>query len=204
MKIYSELIFPRLIDRVMAADDLNKLRRELLAEASGEVLEIGFGTGLNLAYYPVDRVQKIVTCDPNLGMQKIAARRIAASAIEVDYQTMNGESLPFEADRFDTVVSTWTLCSIPAVDRAIAEVYRVLKPAGKFLFIEHGLADDPQIQTWQHRINPIQKIIADGCHLDRPIDRLVGEKFDRLSVKQFYLPDRPKIGSYFYQGIGIK
>jgi SAM-dependent methyltransferase len=204
MNIYSELIFPRLIDRVMNDRDLNEYRGNLLAAATGEVLEIGFGTGLNLPYYPIDRISRIVTCDPNPGMKKIAATRIAASEIEVEYLTMNGEKLPFVSDRFDTVVSTWTLCSIKAVDLAISEIYRVLKPGGQFLFIEHGLADDTNIQKWQRRLNPIQKIIADGCHLDRQIDLLVGKQFNRLNIAQFYVPDRPKIGSYFYCGTGIK
>jgi ubiquinone/menaquinone biosynthesis C-methylase UbiE len=204
MNIYSRLIFPTLIDRVMSGNEFANYRRTTLAEATGSVLEIGFGTGLNLAYYPIDRVQKITTVDVNPGMNQIAQKRIAASPISVDYQVLNGEKLPMADATFDTVVSTWTLCSIKHVEPAIAEIYRVLKPGGKFLFIEHGLSNEPEIQTWQHRLTLIQKIIADGCHLDREIKSLIAKQFVNLTVKEFYAPNKPKIGGYFYQGIATK
>ncbi len=204
MNIYSRWIFPTLIDRVMSDKDFASYRRELLADATGSVLEIGFGTGLNLAHYPIDRVQKITTVDVNPGMNKIAQKRIATSQISVDYQVLNGEKLPMANDTFDTVVSTWTLCSIKHVEQAIAEIHRVLKPGGKFLFIEHGLSNEPQIQTWQHRLTPIQQIIADGCHLDREIKTLIANQFSTLDVQEFYKPGAPKIGGYFYQGVAVK
>jgi ubiquinone/menaquinone biosynthesis C-methylase UbiE len=204
MNIYSRLIFPTLIDRVMSGESFANYRSTVLADASGEVLEVGFGTGLNLPYYPRDLVQRITTVEINPGMNKLAQKRIANSPIPVDFQVLNGEDLPMPDGTFDTVVSTWTLCSIKNVDRAIANIYRVLKPGGKFLFIEHGLSNEPNIQTWQHRLTPIQKIIGDGCHLDRDIKAVISQKFDRLDVKEFYSPDTPKIGGYFYQGIAIK
>jgi ubiquinone/menaquinone biosynthesis C-methylase UbiE len=204
MNIYSRLIFPNLIDRVMSGESFANYRKAVLADASGDVLEIGFGTGLNLAYYPSDKVRQITTVDVNPGMNKIAQKRIAVSPIPVDFQVLNGESLPMADCTFDTVVSTWTLCSIQQLDRAISEIYRVLKPGGKFLFIEHGLSNEPNIQTWQHRLTPIQKVIGDGCHLDRDIKAAIAQKFDLLDVKEFYTPDTPKIGGYFYQGIAIK
>jgi ubiquinone/menaquinone biosynthesis C-methylase UbiE len=204
MNIYSLLIFPTLIDRVMSGDDFASYRREILADATGSVLEIGFGTGLNLAYYPNDRVQKITTIDVNPGMNRLAQTRIATSPISVDYQVLNGEKLPMADATFDTVVSTWTLCSIKDVESAISEIYRVLKPGGKFLFIEHGLSIEPKIQTWQHRLTPIQKIIADGCHLDREIKSLIADRFANLAIKEFYTPNKPKIGAYFYQGVATK
>jgi ubiquinone/menaquinone biosynthesis C-methylase UbiE len=204
MNIYSRLIFPNLIDRVMSGESFANYRKAVLAYASGDVLEIGFGTGLNLAYYPSDKVRQITTVDVNPGMNKIAQKRIAVSPIPVDFQVLNGESLPMADCTFDTVVSTWTLCSIQQLDRAISEIYRVLKPGGKFLFIEHGLSNEPNIQTWQHRLTPIQKVIGDGCHLDRDIKAAIAQKFDLLDVKEFYTPDTPKIGGYFYQGIAIK
>lgn len=204
MNIYSQLIFPTLIELVMSGENFANYRRTLLRDAVGSVLEIGFGTGLNLAYYLPDRVEQLVTVDVNLGMNKLAQKRVAVSAIPVDYRVLNGERLPLADDTFDTVVSTWTLCSIEHVDLAIAEIYRVLKPGGKFLFIEHGLSNEPKIQTWQHRITPIQKIIGDGCHLDRPIGQLIAKQFARLDINEFYSPNTPKIGGYFYQGIAIK
>ena len=204
MNIYSQLIFPNLIDRVMSGQSFADYRQAVLADATGEVLEIGFGTGLNLAYYPRSAVQKITTVDVNVGMNKLARARIANSQIPVELQTLNGENLPMADHTFDTVVSTWTLCSIKQVDRAISEVYRVLKPGGKFLFIEHGLSNEPNIQTWQHRLTPIQKIIGEGCHLDRDIKYLISQVFDRVDIREFYSPNTPKIGGYFYQGIAIK
>jgi ubiquinone/menaquinone biosynthesis C-methylase UbiE len=204
MNIYSQLIFPNLIDRVMSGQSFADYRQAVLADAIGEVLEIGFGTGLNLAYYPHTGVNKITTVDVNAGMNKLARTRIAKSQIPVELQTLDGESLPMADDTFDTVVSTWTLCSIDRVDRAISEIYRVLKPGGKFLFIEHGLSNEPKIQTWQHRLTPIQKIIGAGCHLDRDIKQSISAVFDRVDIKEFYTPDTPKIGGYFYRGIGIK
>ena len=204
MNIYSQLIFPNLIDLVMSGQSFTDYRKVVLADAVGEVLEIGFGTGLNLAYYPSNLVHKITTVDVNSGMSKLARKRLDRSSIPVDFQVLNGENLPMQNDTFDTVVSTWTLCSIKHVDQAIAEIYRVLKPGGKFLFIEHGLSNEPNIQTWQHRLTPIQKIIGDGCHLDRDIKKLISQIFDRLDIKEFYAPNTPKIGGYFYQGIAIK
>jgi ubiquinone/menaquinone biosynthesis C-methylase UbiE len=204
INIYSRFIFPSLIDRVMSGEDFANYRRVVLADAIGSVLEIGFGTGLNLAYYPVDKVAKITTVDVNAGMNKLAQKRVAASSIKVDYRVLNGENLPMADNTFDTVVSTWTLCSIKDVDRSISEIYRVLKPNGKFLFIEHGLSNEPDIQTWQHRLTPIQKIIGDGCHLDRSIRSLISQQFDKLDIQEFYNPDAPKIGGYFYRGIAIK
>ena len=204
MNIYSRLIFPTLIDLVMSGEDFANYRRIVLADAVGSVLEIGFGTGLNLAYYSQGQVEKITTVDVNPGMNKLAQKRIAASSIEVEYRVLNGEKLPMADDTFDTVVSTWTLCSIKQVEIAIAEIHRVLKPSGKFLFIEHGLSNEPNIQTWQHRITPIQKVIGDGCHLDRPIRLLIAKQFSNLDVREFYSPNTPKIGGYFYQGVAIK
>jgi ubiquinone/menaquinone biosynthesis C-methylase UbiE len=204
MNIYSQLIFPTLIDRVMSGENFANYRRIVLADAVGSVLEIGFGTGLNLAYYPQGQVDKITTIDVNPGMNKLAQKRIAASSIEIDFQVLNGEKLPMADDTFDTVVSTWTLCSIKQVETAISEIHRVLKPGGKFLFIEHGLSNEPKIQTWQHRLTPIQKVIGDGCHLDRPIRLLIAKQFSNLDVQEFYSPDAPKIGGYFYQGVAIK
>ena len=204
MNIYSQLIFPTLIDRVMSGESFANYRRAVLADAIGSVLEIGFGTGLNLAYYPLGQVDKITTVDVNPGMNKLAQKRIAASSIEVDFQVLNGEKLPMADGTFDTVVSTWTLCSIKKVETAIAEIHRILKPGGKFLFIEHGLSNEPNIQTWQHRLTPIQKVIGEGCHLDRSIRALIAKQFNNLDIQEFYSPDTPKIGGYFYQGIAIK
>src|SRR4051812_21428926 len=149
----------------MGLPALSEQRKRVLADVGGEVLEIGFGTGLNLAHYP-QHVRRITTVDPNPGMNKLARRRAAESEIEVDHRTLSGEELPFDAGRFDCVVSTWTLCSIPDVGRAIGEVYRVLRPDGRLVFLEHGQSSDPGVWTWQRWLNPVQRVLGDGCRLD--------------------------------------
>lgn len=203
MNFYSQFIFPRFMDLAMSDPVMEKYRQEVLAEVNGEVLEIGFGTGLNLPNYP-DTVKKITTIDANPGMKALAQKRINASTIVVDNKVLNGESLPMPDNTFDSVVSTWTLCSIAKVDKALQEIHRVLKPGGRFFFIEHGLSNEPKIQVWQHRLTPLQKIIADGCHLDRSIKQLIENYFDTLTLEEFYAPNLPKVGGYMYKGIATK
>jgi len=203
MGLYRDLIVPRLLDWTMAGELFAHYRRQVLAQAQGDVLEIGFGTGLNLAYYP-EAVTRLTVIDPNRGAGAIAQRRIVQSAIPVERQSISGEHLPMADASFDTVVSTWTLCSIPAVDKALREVYRVLKPGGRFLFIEHGQSPEPGISQWQTRLTPIQKIIADGCHLNRPIGSLVAQVFADVSIQEFYGEGWPKIAGYLYQGCATK
>jgi len=166
MGLYSERIFPYLLDLSMADASLGDYRQAALANVTGDVLEIGFGTGLNLPYYP-DRIRQLTTVDPSPGVHRLAQKRIEASPIAVDHRMVSGEALPMGDRSFDSVVSTFTLCSIPKIEAALAEIYRVLKPGGRFFFVEHGLSHEPGIQAWQHRLTPIQKCIAGGCHLDR-------------------------------------
>lgn len=182
---------------------MSTLRQEILSSASGEVLEIGFGTGLNLPYYP-STVKTLTAIDPNEGVNAIAKQRIQDSPITVTLKPLSGESLPLANNSFDTVVCTWTLCSIPQVDKALQETFRVLKPNGKFIFIEHGLSPERGISTWQNRITPLQKKIADGCHLNRPIKDLVAQFFDQIEVEEFYAKGLPKVGGYFYKGTATK
>jgi ubiquinone/menaquinone biosynthesis C-methylase UbiE len=203
MGFYSQLILPRLMDWSMSNPIFAEYRKEVLANVQGEVLEIGFGTGLNLAYYPY-HVEKIMTIDANSGMKAIAEPRIRDSSIQVEYRVLNSESLPMPDNTFDSVVSTWTLCSIAKVDRAIAEIHRVLKPGGKFFFIEHGLSSDRNVQIWQNRLTPLQKVIADGCHLNRNIQQLVENYFSDVAVEQFYVERLPKVGGYMYRGVATK
>ena len=203
MGFYSNFVIPYCIDLAMSGSNLQTYRQQLLADVSGEILEIGFGTGLNLPHYP-EKVNKITTVEPNPGMQKLARSRIKQSQITVDYKILNGENLPLADSSFDSVVCTWTLCSIPQVDQALAEVSRLLRAGGKFLFIEHGLSPEARVQVWQNRLTPIQKIIADGCHLNRKIDELVTQHFDHVTIKEFYAPKLPKEIGYMYQGMAIK
>lgn len=203
MGLYSRLIFPRLLEMSMSSELMTGYRQQLLQDVQGDVLEIGFGTGLNLPHYP-EGVTALTTVEPNRGMGAIAQKRITASPIPVKTQQLSGEDLPMPDASFDNVVCTWTLCSIPNAKKALQEAYRVLKPGGKFFFIEHGLSDEPGIQTWQNRITPIQKVVADGCHLNRKMDELVGSVFDEVTVEEFYAPDLPKVMGYFYRGTATK
>src|SRR5262245_61908413 len=144
MSFFSQVIFPRLCDLLMSKSLLTRHRRQLLAGAYGDVLEIGFGTGLNLPYYPKG-VHKLTAVDPNPGMHRLAQKRIKQAGFEVDPHVVSGERLPFEDSRFDCAVSTFTLCSIKDVAQALSEVYRVLKGGGTFLFLEHGLSPEPRV-----------------------------------------------------------
>lgn len=135
----------------------------------------------------------------------MAQRRISWSKIKVDQRVLNGERLPFEEKSFDCAVSTFTLCSIKYVNQALAEVYRVLKPGGRFLFLEHGLSPEPNVQKWQRRLNWLEMHLADGCHLDRNMKELVAaQPFSSVKVDEFYLERTPKTHGYLYQGIAIK
>lgn len=203
MGIYSNLIFPRLLDAAMSGEPCPRYRQAVLSQVSGNILEIGFGTGLNLSYYP-DSIKHLTIVDPNPGVTAIAQKRIAASPIDVQTHVLSGENLPFADASFDTVVSTWTLCSIPNVQQALSEIYRVLKPNGRFCFVEHGLSKDTSVQTWQNRLNPIQKVIGDGCHLNRNIADLVQQQFDRVDIEQDYAEGLPKFIGYTYQGTAWK
>jgi ubiquinone/menaquinone biosynthesis C-methylase UbiE len=201
MRFYANVIFPRLCDWLLGQSFIARHRRELLARAHGDVLEIGFGTGLNLFYYP-ERVRRLTALDPNPGMRRLARRRIARSRIAVQQQVASGQQLPFADRTFDCVVSTFTLCSVADVGQVLREVVRVLKPTGSFLFLEHGLSPDPAVQRWQRRLNRLEQWLADGCNLDRPIAALVAaQPFATVAVDAFYLEHVPPTHGYLYQGV---
>ena len=204
MGIYSRLIFPRLCDWAMRTPRRERLRREVLAKANGEILEIGFGTGLNLGHYP-EHVRHLTAVDPGVGMTRIARCRIERRHIDVDLRVQSAEELPFEDGRFDCVVSTWTLCSIRDARRAVTEIGRVLKPGGRFLFMEHGLSEDPGVQQWQRHLTPLQRRLADGCRLDVDIAALIRKgPFREVRVERFLLESAPRIVGSMYRGAAVK
>jgi ubiquinone/menaquinone biosynthesis C-methylase UbiE len=204
LRIYHHYVFPYLLDFAMSSKAFRQPRRRTLAGASGRILEIGFGTGMNLQHYPPS-VRRIEAIDPDVDLDRFSGPRIAASRIDVDFHHLDAEHLPFAADSFDTVVCTLTLCSIPDAGHALGEVRRVLKPGGRFLFLEHGLAPDPGVARWQHRLTPLQRRIGGGCHLDRPMADLVGGSGMTLAdVRNYYLKRLPRFVGYMTEGAAIK
>jgi len=204
MRWYSQLIFPSLCDRFLNQPLLTKCRREQLSEVEGAILEVGVGTGLNLPHYP-SHVRRIATVDPNPGMSKKLRKRIEQTGIEVDQRLARSESLPFADDTFDYVVSTLTLCSIAQVEKAMQEIHRVLKPGGRFVFLEHGLSDDPKVQKWQRRLNPIQRVIGDGCRLDVDVRQILGASpFGSVEIENFYMEKTPRMFGFVYRGSASK
>jgi ubiquinone/menaquinone biosynthesis C-methylase UbiE len=202
--LYHHCIFPCVLDIAMGSRVFAKPRRRTLARAAGRILEIGFGTGRNLPYYPAS-VTRIEAIDPDLDLDRYSRPRIAASNIAVDFHHLDAQHLPFEDSRFDTVVCTLTLCSIPAVEIALSEVKRVLKVGGQFLFLEHGLSPDPAVARWQRRLNPLQQRIGGGCHLDRDTVGLVRESGLQLGdVEQYYLRRVPRFAGYVSEGLARK
>ena len=204
MGFYSRVVFPRICNFVLDTPPVAEQRKKLLESASGEILEIGFGTGLNLPHYPPS-VRKITAVDPNVGMNRLAKRRIEQAHIDVDQRPVRGEELPLGDSAVDCVVSTFTLCSIDNVNQAVSEVFRVLRPGGQFLFLEHGLSPEASVQRWQRRLNWIQQRIGDGCRLDRDMQALVRtQPFASIESEQFYMERMPKTHGYMYRGMARK
>ncbi len=201
MGIYANYFFPRLLDWALGSPEANEQRQLTLAHAKGNVLEIGFGTGLNLRYYPA-AVTKLTALDsenfrPELVQQRIGKARMPVEQVQLDA----GGKLPFADASFATVVTTWTLCSIANVDAALLEMKRVLKPAGELLFCEHGRSDDAKTAAWQDRLNPLQKIIGCGCNMNRAMDRLITKAgFEITKLDRFVMPNAPRILGETYRG----
>jgi ubiquinone/menaquinone biosynthesis C-methylase UbiE len=201
MSFYENHILPHIIGAACGVKPIRKQREKVVPAAEGVVLEVGMGAGPNLAFYDSARVSLVYGLEPSEGMRRKAAKAIAASPVPVETLDLPGETVPLEDASVDTVVLTYTLCTIPDWQRAMDEMRRVLKPGGRLLFSEHGLAPDEGVAKWQRRIEPVWKPIAGGCHLTRPIDRLIeagGFAFDR--VETMYLPRSPKFAGFTYWG----
>lgn len=200
MSLYRRVVVPALVDLLMSGDRFSRLRAKLLAPVSGEVLEIGFGTGLNLPFY-TRAVGRVTAVDRNPGMSKRGASRIAQSGVDVRHVVADGAALSFDDDTFDAVVTTWTLCSIRQVESALAEIRRVLRGSGTYVFVEHGASPDPGVRKWQDRLTPIERRIADGCHLNREIESLVRTAgFGNVAIDRFYMDGLPRVAGYTYFG----
>ncbi|MCU1352241.1 MAG: Demethylmenaquinone methyltransferase [Acidimicrobiales bacterium] len=203
MGVYEDHVLPRVIDVLLGNKQMGKLRRRALEGLDGTVAEIGFGSGTNVPYYPAG-VERVLAVDPSTVGRKLAAKRIAASSVPVEHVGLDGAALPLDDASVDNVLSTWTLCTIPDVDAALAEVRRVLRPGGRLYFLEHGLSDDPRVARRQHRFDRWQQRIAGGCHLDRDHEALIARSGLRVErVARFQIAG-PKAMSHMYAGTAVR
>ena len=197
--MYKNYIFPKLLNFAMKAPAMTKLRSRLIPIAEGKVLEIGIGSGLNLPFYNGDA--QVTGVDPSAELQAYAQDIARERGMKVEFLVQGGESIPVDDNSFDSVVMTWTLCTIPEPDRALVELRRVLKPQGKVIFVEHGKAPDQEVVKWQNRINPVWNIVGGGCNLNRQIDRLyIGGGFAFSHIEKGYIPG-PRWATYNYRGV---
>jgi ubiquinone/menaquinone biosynthesis C-methylase UbiE len=201
MGFYDKYILPSVLNCACGSKPVRYQREKIVPHAEGVVLEIGIGSGLNLPYYRGDKVTKIIGLDPSPELNAMAEKTAAELGLSVEFILASAESIDLPDDHVDTVLVTYTLCTIPDAVRAAKEMRRVLKPEGKILFCEHGLAPDASVAKWQDRIDPLWGRIAGGCHLNRDIPKLIrsaGLSIDTMD--EMYLPSTPKFAGYNYWG----
>ena len=203
MGIYGERVLPRIINFACGMKAVEPLRRRVCEGLTGDVVEIGFGSGLNVPFYPA-AISRVDAVEPADLAWNLAEKRLAAATVPVQRCGLDGQALPFPDDSYDAAVSTWTMCTIPDVAGALRELRRVLKPGGTLHFLEHGLAPDEPVRRWQHRVEPLQKRIFGGCHLTRPIvDLLTTAGFIMTEVDVFYEKNAPKFEAADCRGIAV-
>ncbi|MGY6499857.1 MAG: class I SAM-dependent methyltransferase [Acidimicrobiales bacterium] len=200
MGVYEDRVLPRIID-ITIGRAFDPVRARVAAGLSGDVLEIGFGSGRNVAHYP-DAVRRVLAVEPSPGARRLAEPRIAAGSTPVEMIGLDGQDLALDDQAVDHVLVTWTLCSIPDVDRALAEIHRVLRPGGRLHFVEHGRSPDPRIARRQRRLGPVWRRAFGGCHLDRPIPELIARAGLVPQVETYEL--RPRFVGYTYEGTAAK
>ncbi len=204
MGFYQDRILPRFQDRAMARKSTQEPRARACAGLSGDVVEVGFGTGLNALHYPPE-VVRVFAVEPSAACMRLAEPRIAKSSARIELAGGNGEHLDLPSDQFDGVLSTWTLCTIPDVAAALGEMRRVLKAGGALHFIEHGHAPDPKVARWQVRLEPINRRLAGGCHLTRDIPQMISDAgFAIEHLDTYYFEGEPKAFGYTFEGRAVK
>lgn len=192
MGVYGERVLPRLINMACGAKSAHPNRARVCADLTGEVVEIGFGSGHNVPFYPA-AVTRVAAVEPADLAWRLAAERVAQSNIPVERSGLDGQLLPFPDDSFDSALSTWSMCTIPDLQAALLELRRVLRPGGTLHFLEHGYAPDESVVRWQQRLEPLNKRIIGGCHLTRKIgDAVTAAGFEIVEVEQFYEDGTPK------------
>ena len=201
MGFYDRVIVPRFINCACGTKPIMRQREKVVPQASGTVLEIGIGTGLNLPYYSADKVERLIGLDPSEESWRLAGERAAHLPFEVEFVGLPSEQIPLDANSVDTVLVTYSLCTIPDPVTALRDMSRVLRPGGNLIFCEHGEAPDAGVQRWQARINPLWRKLAGGCNLNRDIPALLGEGgFKVESMETMYLPGTPRIAGFNYWG----
>jgi ubiquinone/menaquinone biosynthesis C-methylase UbiE len=203
MGLYGDRLLPRIVNVACGMKSSDPHRERVCEGLEGDVVEIGFGSGLNVPFYP-DSVNRVAAVEPaDLGW-KLAAKRVAASPVPIERAGLDGQRLPFADDRFDAALSTWTMCTIPDVAAALAEIRRVLRPGGTLHFLEHGLAPDADVARWQHRLEPVQKRVFGGCKLTREISKLVTDAgFTITEADVFYEDGAPKFLTADTLGVAV-
>jgi len=204
MGFYDDRVLPYVIDKVCSTGQIMKLRSQIVPQAQGEVLEVGMGSGINLQFYDPLRVTRVYGLEPSHGMRRKARHNVSKSPVPLTWLDLPGEEVPLDDDSVDTVLLTFTLCTIPDWEKALKQIRRVLRPAGTLLFLEHGTAPDESVLRWQNRLTPCWKHLAGGCHLNRSIpDLLEHAGFQIKSMEQDYVPKTPSFAGYVYRGTAI-
>ncbi|NOX33791.1 MAG: class I SAM-dependent methyltransferase [Deltaproteobacteria bacterium] len=203
MEFYNHYILPNLTHWVCSHKDITYQRKKVIPLARGRVLEIGIGSGLNLPFYDRKKIDFLWGLDPSKQLRKIAEKKAADVLFKVDFIGLSGEEIPLEKNSADTVVVTYTLCSIPDVLKALNEMNRVLKPGGELLFCEHGKAPDTHILQWQNRLNPIWKRLSGGCHLNRPVPGLLKKAGFKIQNLDMMYTSNLKLISFNYLGTAV-
>ncbi len=200
MGVYSTHVLPVLIDLAMRQEAARAERARWVPLAGGDVLEIGAGSGLNFAHY-APGVSRLHALEPSDALRRMAAGRARSAPCPVELVAASAEAIPLASESVDTVVTTWTLCTIPDVGRALHEIQRVLRRDGRLIFVEHGRSPDARVVRWQDRLTPVWRRIAGGCHLNRPIDALIAAGgFELTELERSYVAG-PRVGAYLYRGV---
>ncbi len=205
MWLYEQYVLPHFINMSCGSKAIQKQREKIVPLAEGRVLEIGMGSSLNIPFYNSKRVDFVWGLEPSKGMRKKAHKNLNRSVVEVRWLDLPGEEIPLDGNSADTVLLTYTLCTISDWNKALQQMCRVIKPGGKLLFCEHGAAPDKSVLKWQNRINPVWKIIGGGCNLNRPIPEYIREGgFCIETMETLYLPEIPRIAGFNYAGVAMK
>lgn len=205
MSFYEDKILPHIIDKACSMGQVMKLRSQVVPQAKGKVLEVGMGSGINLEFYNPEHVELVYGLEPSEGMRRKALPNLERASVNVEWLDLPGEQIPLADESVDTVLLTFTLCTIPDWDAALQQMKRVLNPNGELLFLEHGESPDASTQKWQNRITPGWKKLAGGCHLNRNIADLIRHAgFDIHELENLYIPKAPRIAGYIYKGRATK